>query len=100
MKVFYTIPGLSVNPKVDSPQKILQNLVSTDLKVMKHIVIWRDVFYNSISRHDSNNFHALSASKLIEIVDRLQRKVSALVSLPPLPIDAYPRRFECSGNRS
>ena len=43
------------------------------------IVFWHDVLNNSISRHGSNNFRALSVSELIEILKSLQYRLSALV---------------------
>ena len=75
----YTIPGLSLNPNTKNPRKIVQNLLSKDLKDKKDIVIWHDVLNNSISKHDSNNFRALSELDLIEIVKNLQDKLCALV---------------------
>ena len=75
----YNIPGLSLNPHTKNPRKIVQNLLSKDLKDKTNIVIWHDVLNNSISRHHSNNFCALSVSELIEILKNIQKKLSALV---------------------
>ena len=75
----FSIPGLSLNNNTKNPRKIVQNLLSKDLKDKKNIVIWHDVLNNSISRHDSNNFRALSVSELIEVLKTLQDKLSALV---------------------
>ena len=75
----FSIPGLSVNPHTKNPQKIVQNLLSKDLKDKNNIVIWHDVINNSISRHDSNNFNALSVHDLIEVLKSLQDKLSSLV---------------------
>ena len=44
----HTIPGLSLNPNTKNPKKIVQNLLSKDLKDKKDIVIWHDVLNNSI----------------------------------------------------
>ena len=77
-KVF-SIPGTSLNPNTKNPKKIVQSLLSKDLKDKKGIVIWHDVLNNSISRHGSNNFRALSVSELIEILKSLQDRLSALV---------------------
>ena len=60
-------------------QKIVQNLLSKDLKYTNNIVIWHNVINNSISRHDSNNFNALSVPDLIEVLKGLQDKLSSLV---------------------
>ena len=75
----YTIPGLSLNPNTKNPKKVVQNLLSKDLKDKKDIVIWHDVLNNSISKHDSNNFRALSVFDLIETLKNLQDKLCALV---------------------
>ena len=74
-----TIPGLSLNLNTKNPRKIVQNLLSKDLKDENRIVIWHDVLNNSISRHGSNNFRALSVSELIEILKSFQDRLSALV---------------------
>ena len=75
----YTIPGLSPNPNTKNPRKIVQNLLSKDLKDKKDIVIWHDVSSNSFSRHGSNNFRPLSVSVLIEILKNFQDRLNALV---------------------
>ena len=75
----YIIPGLSRNPSTKNPRKTVQNLLSKDLKDKKDIVIWHDILNNSISKHDSNNFGALSVLDLIETVKNLQDKLCALV---------------------
>ena len=75
MKAVFSIPGLSLNPK----KKIVRNLLSKDLKDEKDIVIWHDVLNNSISKHDSNNFRALTVLDLIETLKNLQDKLCALV---------------------
>ena len=77
-KVF-SIPGLSLNKNTKNPRKIVQNLLSRDLKDKKDIVIWHDVLNNSISKHDSNNFRALSVLDLIKTLESLQDKLCALV---------------------
>ena len=58
---------------------MVQNLLSKDLKDKKVIVIWHDVLNNSISKHDSNNFRALSVLDQIETLKNLQDKLCALV---------------------
>ena len=62
-----------------NPKKIVQNLLSKDLKYEKDIAIWHDVLNNSISKHDSINFRALSVLDLIEKMKNLQDKLCALV---------------------
>ena len=54
-------------------------MLAKDLKEKKDIVIWHDVLNNSISRHDSNNFQALTVPQLIDVLKGLQDKLSALV---------------------
>ena len=75
----YSIPGLSLNPYTKNPRKIVQNLLAKDLKEKTDIVIWHDVLNNSISRHDSNNFQALTVPQLIDVLKGFQDKLSALV---------------------
>ena len=79
-KKIFSIPGLSLNPHTKNPRKIVQNLLSKDLKDKNNVVIWHDVINNSISRHDSNNFNALSVPDLIDVLISLQDKLSSLVS--------------------
>ena len=75
----HSVTGLSLNPNTKNPRKIVQNLLAKDLKGKKDIVIWHDVLNNSISRHDSNNFQALTVPQLIDVIKGLQDKLSALV---------------------
>ena len=77
-KVF-SLPGLSLNKNTKNPRKIVQNLLSKDLKEKNNVVIWHDVLNNSISRHDSNNFQALTVPQLIDELKAVQDKLSALV---------------------
>ena len=75
----YTIPGLSLNNHAKNPQKIVQNLLQKDFAEKTEIVIWHDVLNNSLSKHKSNNFRALSVSELLEILQSLENKLRALV---------------------
>ena len=75
----FSIPDLSLNPQTKNPQKFFQNLLSKDLKEKNNVVTWHDVINNSISRHDSNNFNALSVPDLIEVLEGLQDRLSSLV---------------------
>ena len=54
-------------------------MLSKDLKDETNIVICHDVLNNSISRHHSNNFCAISVSELIAILKSIQKKLSVLV---------------------
>ena len=54
-------------------------MLSKDLKEKNNIIIWHDVLNNSISRHESNNFHALTVPELIDVFKDLHNKLSALV---------------------
>ena len=75
----YTIPGLSLNNQAKNPQKIVQNLLLKDFAEKNEIVIWHDVLNNSLSKHKSNNFRALSVSELLDILRSLENKLRALV---------------------
>ena len=75
----YTIPSLSLNNHAKNPQKVVQNLLNKDFAEKTEIVIWHDVLNNSLSKHKSNNFRALSVSELLEILKTLENKLRALV---------------------
>ena len=79
MKAVFSIPGLSLNPNTKNPKKIVQNLLSKDLKDKKDIVICYDVLNNSISKHDSKNCRSLTVLDLVETLKNLQDKLCALV---------------------
>ena len=75
----YAIPGLSLNPYPKNPRKIVQNLLSKDLRERTEIVVWHDVLNNSICGHKSNNYRPLSVPDLINVLKTLQNKLIALV---------------------
>ena len=75
----FTIPGLSLNCHAKNPQKIVQNFLRQDFAEKTEIVIWHDVLNNSLPKHKSNNFRALSVSELLEILKSLENKLRALV---------------------
>ena len=75
----HTIPGLSLNNYAKNPQKIVQNLLLQDFAQKTEIIIWHDVLNNSLSKHKSNNFRALSVSELLEILKSLKNKLRAIV---------------------
>ena len=76
----YMILGLSLNNHAKNPQKVVQNLLQKDFVEITEIVIWHDVLNNSLSKHKSNNFRALSVSELLEILKPLGNKLRALVN--------------------
>ena len=75
----FSIPGLSFNPNTKNPQKIVQNLLSKDLAEKTDIIIWHDVLNNSISKHESNNYRALTVPQLLDILKSFENKLRALV---------------------
>ena len=75
----FSIPGLSLNPNTKNPQKIVQNLLSKDLAEKTNIIIWHDVLNNSISKHESNNYRALTVPQLLDILKSFENKLRALV---------------------
>ena len=75
----YAIPGLSPNPYAKNPRKIVQNLVSEDLKVKIEIVAWHDVLNNSICKRKSKNDRPLSVPDLTNVLKTLQNKLSTFV---------------------
>ena len=68
-----------MNNHAKKPQKIVQNLLLKDFAETNEIVIWHDELNNSLSKHKSNNFRALSVSELLEILKSLENKLRALV---------------------
>ena len=70
---FYSIPGLSLNPIARNTKIIVQNLLSKDLKDKADFVVWNDVLNNSISKHDWNNYCAISIPDLISLLKTLQK---------------------------
>ena len=77
-KVF-SIPGLSLNHNTKNPRKIVQNLLSKVLTEKTDIIIWHDVLNNSISKHESNNYRALTVPQLLDILKSFENKLRALV---------------------
>ena len=75
----YAIPSLSLNPYAKNPRKIVQNLLSKDLKDRTEIVVWHDVLNNSICRIKSHNYRPVSVPDLTNVLKTLQDKLSALV---------------------
>ena len=75
----FSIPGLSLNPNTKNPRKIVQNLLSKDLAEKTDIIIWHDVLNNSISKHESNNYRALTVLQLLDILKSSEKKLRALV---------------------
>ena len=90
----FSIPGLSLNPNTKNPQKIVQNLLSKDLAEKTDIIIWHDVLNKSISKHESNNYRALTVPQLLDspnILPKLKKlkkpptlkcSVSLMISFP------------------
>ena len=75
----FSIPGLSLNTNTKNPQKLVQNLLSKDLAEKSDIIIWHDVLNNIISKHESNNYRALTVPQLIAILKSIENKLRALV---------------------
>ena len=57
----------------------MQNLLSKDLAEKTDIIIWHDVLNNSMSKHESNNYRALTVPQLLEILKSIENKLRALV---------------------
>ena len=77
-KVYY-IPGLSSNIHAKSPKKVVQNLIEKDFKDEKELIIWHDVINNSICKHKSNFYRALSVIDLVNVLKSYQHRIRALV---------------------
>ena len=75
----YSIPGLSLNIHAKNPQKIVQNLIEKDFKDENELIIWHDVINNSICKHKSNFYRALSVIDLVNVLKSYQHRIRALV---------------------
>ena len=75
----YSIPGLSLNINAKNPQKIGQNLIEKDFKDEKELIIWHDVINNSICKHKSKFYCALSVIDLVNVLKSYQHRIRALV---------------------
>ena len=75
----YSIPGLSLNIHAKNPKKVVQNLIEKDFKDEKELIIWHDVINNSICKHKSNFYRALSVIDLVNVLKSYQHRIRALV---------------------
>ena len=75
----YSIPGLSLNIHAKNLRKIVQNLIEQDFKDEKELIIWHDVINNSICKHKSNFYRALSVIDLVNVLKSYQDRIRALV---------------------
>ena len=70
----FSIRGLSVNHYLKNPKKIVQNMLSKGLVEKNDYVIWHDVLNNSVSKHESNNYRALTVPQLLEKLKSIENK--------------------------
>ena len=75
----YFIPGLSLNIHSKNPRKLVQNLIEKGFKNENEVLIWHDVINNSICRHKSKFYCALSMSDLVEVLKSYQNRIRAVV---------------------
>ena len=73
------IPGLSFNHNEVNVRKTCQYQLDHYLLNRTDIVIWHDAVNNSISRHRSNNFNALTPNQLNKILLNYKRNIYAIV---------------------
>ena len=73
------IPGLSFNQNAVNVCKTCQYQLDHYLLNRTDIVIWHDAVNNSISRHRSNNFNALTPNQLKKILLNYKRNIYAIV---------------------
>ena len=73
------IPGLSFNHNAVNVRKTCQYQLDHYLLNRTDIVIWHDAVNNSISRHRSNNFNALTPNQLKKILLNYKRNIYAIV---------------------
>ena len=75
----HSIQGLSLNINAKNPRKIVQNLNEKDFIDEKELIIWHDVINNSICKHKSNFYRALSVIDLVNVLKSYQDRIRALV---------------------
>ena len=63
--IVYSEPGLNLNPNSTNASKNVTNLLLKEFKE-EHIILWHDLFNNSISKHSTNNDTPLSPNQLIK----------------------------------
>ena len=73
--------GLSFNKNANKPLKVLQTLLrGQGILASKHkVIIWHDVISNSINKHKSNNYRAISVEKLLKILRDFSHRIEAVV---------------------
>ena len=81
-KGIYALPGLSFNPNALKVRKTAPFQLSHFFRDKKRLVIWHDVVNNSLSRHRSNNNKPLTPSQLIEVLEKYQERIEAIVYCP------------------
>ena len=73
----YSLGGLSFNWNAKNPLKVLQNLL-TGRRILARkyeVIIWLDIMNNSISKHRSNNYTAISVEKLLQILRDFSHRI-------------------------
>ena len=75
----YAIPGLFLNRYAENPRKIVQIILSKDLKDETENIVWHNVLNIINCRHKSNIYQCLSVPDLENILKTLQGKLNALV---------------------
>ena len=78
----YALPCLSFNLNALKVRKTAQFQLSPFFRDKKRLVIWHDVVNNSLSRHRSNNNKPLTTSQLIEVLEKYQERIEAIVYCP------------------
>ena len=63
-------------------RKTAQFQLSHFFRDKKRLVIWHDVVNNSLSRHRSNNNKPLTPSQPIEVLEKYQERIEAIVYFP------------------
>ena len=73
------ITGLSFNHNAENVRKTCQYQLDHYLFSRNDIVIWHDAVNNSISRHRTNNFNALTPNQLKKILLNYKFNIHAIV---------------------
>ena len=77
----YSLGGLSFNWNAENPLKVLQNLLTGRGTLARRykVIIWHDIINNSISKHRSKNYRAISVEKLLQILRDFSHRIGAVV---------------------
>ena len=75
----YSLGGLSFNQNANNPMKVLQTLMKGQGIFARKHKVWHDIISNSINKHKSNNYRAISVEKLLRILREFSNGIEAVL---------------------